>query len=143
MKPPHAPTRRLRTLSIGLCALLAAVSAGGCRSGTSPPSKAVSPYAGPVVEIDSTGPQHVAVLRAPSAGWSFTLDRTEPAPGGVEVFVTATRPNPAFMHAQVECFLRAGTGVGSGRPLSLYVRTADFGGAAAGMPYHPAARAGG
>ena len=146
----HAPTRRRRTpgaLCIGLSALFSATAVGafasGCRSGTRPPPKSVTPHVGPVVELDSTGPQHVAVLRAPSAGWAFTLDRTEPAPNGVEVFVTATRPNPAFMHAQVECLLRAGTGVGTSRPVALFVRVLDFAGGDRSAPYHPADRAGG
>jgi hypothetical protein len=133
-------------LCIGLWGALSAAAVGaicGCRSGTRPPPKTVTPYAGPVVEVDSSGAQHMAVLRAPSAGWAFTLDRTEPSPNGVEVFVTATRPNPAFMHAQVECLLRAGAGVGSSRPIGVFVRIVNFGSDPGGVAYHASARAGG
>lgn len=132
---------RPRRVSMSV-ALAAAAILGACAGGRrSEPRASHVPYAGPVVRLDSTGPQHVAVLDAPSAGWAFTLDAVEPKSGTTEAFVTATRPDPAFMHAQVVTPLSVGTGVASNKPMTLLVRVLDFGVPGRGTPYARAATA--
>jgi hypothetical protein len=84
-------------------------------------------YDGPACTLDSSGNQHVVVLQAPSAGWTFSLDRAERKLRTTELFFTATRPDPAFMHAQHVVSLRAGTGVESDRTVIVYVRVAEHG----------------
>lgn len=124
---------------IGWAALAAGVAIGlsalpGCKGGTRRPVKAAAPatYDGPPISVESSGAHHVVVLTAPSAGWAFTMDRSEPALRSTEVFLTATRPNPAFMHAQQVVPLRAGTGVDAAKPVDVYVRFLDFGASPSG-----------
>ncbi len=136
-------SRLIGTLVLAAGVMLACGVVSGCRgsgSGRAPPKAISASYDGPPVEVESSGPQHVVVFQAPSAGWSFTMDRSEPARRTTDVFLTATRPNPAFMHAQQVVPLRAGTGVPADKPVDVYVRVLDFGRAGGSEPYRPASR---
>ncbi len=132
---PRSVPARTRYLArwIGLWGLAAGIvcSAGvlpACKGGGRRPVKSSSGvYDGPPVTLDSSGSQHVVVLQAPSAGWTFSLDRAERKLRGTELFLTATGPDPAFMHAQHVVSLRAGTGVESDRPVVVYVRVTEHG----------------
>jgi hypothetical protein len=137
-------SRRIGTAALAAGVMLASAASPGCRgsgTGRAPPKAISASYDGPPVQVESSGPQHVVILQAPSAGWAFTMDRSEPARGTTDVFLSATRPNPAFMHAQQVVPLRAGSGVAAGKPLDVYVRVLDFGNAGGSEPYRFATRA--
>lgn len=132
---------RRRRILIGLIAATASLLPGCAGGRRAEPRASPVPYAGPDIRLDSTGSQHVAVLHAPSAGWSFALDAVEPRSAGTDAFVTATRPDPAFMHAQVVTPLSVGTGVASNKPITLLVRVLDFGAPGRGASYSRVAAA--
>ncbi len=126
----------LGTLAAGL--IVASGTLPACKGSGRRPVKATpgaSSYDGPPVEVDASGPQHVIVFQAPSAGWSFSMDRAESTLRVTEVFVTATRPNPAFMYTQQVVHLRAGTGVDAKKPVDVYIRVLDYGARAGSEPY--------
>lgn len=136
---PH-PQRPRSVSSIGAVSLLIGVAIAplaGC-GGRPVPTIGAGPYAGPPLTIDSGGPQHRAVLTAPSAGWTFTLDTTRRQLDHTDVFVTIVRPDPAFMYTQALVTQEAGTGVDSSRPIELYARALAHGEKPADQPYNRA-----
>lgn len=124
------------TLRLFAPALLGlAVLAAGCGGGAGQVEKGPGQYEGPAIRIDSTGQQHLLILTAPTAGWSFTFDQVKKAFGHQELFVTVTRPNPAAMHAQVIVEQRLGTSVDVATPLTVYVREVTYGADPSERPY--------
>jgi hypothetical protein len=113
-----------------------------CGGGGGQVDRGSGAYSGPDIRIDSTGPKHLLILTAPSAGWSFTFDQVRPAFGHQELFVTVVSPNPAAAHAQVVVEQRLGTTVDSGTPLTVLVRTLEHGQNPAFRPYQLAGRSG-
>jgi hypothetical protein len=64
----------------------------------------------PPIRLDQTGGaggRHLVVMQVPTGGWTVTIDRAEVTPDGRRIFVTARRPDPAFMHTQAFVELRA------------------------------------
>ena len=134
----------MRTILPLLAAPLLAMAwlAPGCAGGGGHVEKGQGRYDGPAIRIDSTGTQHLLILTAPTAGWSFTFDQVKKAFGHQELFVTVTKPNPAAMHAQVIVEQRLGTSVDSKTPLTVFVREVDFGSDPDARPYEFAAKSG-
>lgn len=130
--------------SFGMALLIGAVAAGsaipvaGCASRSA--SRDEMAYTGPAVAVDSNGPQHIVVVSAPSAGWQVALDQVKPAVDATEVFVTLTRPNPAYMHAQQIVEQRLASTVQKRDPIRVLARIVDFGASPTAAPYRTAAR---
>lgn len=139
--PPGDPARipALNWIGSALAAaatLAAIIAPAGCSGGgRRPPRAAATPYAGPDVRVDSSGPDHIVTFQASSTGWAFTVDAVQPKSGVTEVYASATRPNPAFMQAQVVTPLSVGTGVDARTPIAVRVRVLDFGARAGEQPY--------
>lgn len=139
--PAHSPAGNpaLRWIGSALAAaatLVAMSPAGGCAGGgRRAPRTATTPYAGPDIRVDSSGPAHVVIFQAPSTGWSFAVDLVQPKSRVTEVYTSATRPNPAFMHAQVVTPLSVGTGVDARSPIAVRVRVLDHGIRPDAQPY--------
>jgi hypothetical protein len=126
------PMRRsaIHVSSIALLSLLSACAGGGGE-----PRIAADAWTGPPISLQTAQGNHIAVLTAPTGGWSFVLDRTRPAFGRSEAFVTATQPDPAAMHTQAQARHEAGTGVPVTTALELYARELDHGEKPADQPY--------
>jgi hypothetical protein len=86
--------------------------------------------------VDTSGAQQFVVFTAPSGGWAVQLDRTRRELFSVEAFITARRPNPAFVHTQSLVEHRVATGVPSTTPLTVYLRLLPHG-QEDGEPYIP------
>lgn len=125
-------------LVIGATAAGSAVLLPGCA--TSQAVRDGQAYSGPQIAVDSSGPQHIVVLSAPSAGWQVALDRVKPSLEATEVFVTLTRPNPAYMHAQQIVEQRLASTVQKRDSIRVLARIVDFGASPADAPYRQAAR---
>lgn len=103
-------------------------------------------YDGPPIAIDSTaggggegagavGEQHMLVLTAPSAGWSFMLDTVRESYKQREVFVTVVGPNPAYSYAPGPVEQHLGTAVESRVPITVYARVLEYAEKAEGQGY--------
>ena len=136
-------------LAFARCMLLLSCFAGAglllpaCGGSGAQVDQGTGEYRGPEIRIDSTGPRHILVLTAPTAGWSFTFDQVRPAFGHHELFVTVISPNPAAAHAQVVVEQRLGTTVDSGTPLTVFVRNLEHGQGPGARPYQLAGRSDG
>jgi hypothetical protein len=73
---------------------------GGCGGGPRVFNISPEAYRGPDLTIQSKPPQHVAIIQAPTPGWTFSFDASRPQFGYTDVFLTITRPNPAFVYTQ-------------------------------------------
>ncbi|MCC6662068.1 MAG: hypothetical protein IT437_14425 [Phycisphaerales bacterium] len=130
----------LRRLVLAAFIGVVAALATGCGSRPGPVVEQADAYRGPSVSIDSTGPLHVIILTAPTAGWEVSFDQARQALGDTEVYVTARSPNPAYMYAQSQVAQRVGTSVDSKRPVRALVRVVPYGLAAKDFPYRVAAK---
>ena len=79
----------------------------------------------PPVMIDAASGRHLVVMRVPTGGWTLTIDKSEIMPDGQRVFVTARRPDPAFMHTQAFVNLRALTQVPVETNIEVVARVLD------------------
>lgn len=129
----------IRAAAIGSMVLAALLVLEGCASGNRPPRAKDSGYAGPPISVEESGSQHIVVLTAPTAGWSFSLDEVRDRMGGKDVFVTVRRPNPAYLHAQAEVVQNLGTEVASNVPLEVYARVLDHDTKNGSLSYYHAA----
>ncbi len=107
--------------SIAALSLLA-LFGSSCSDAIRPPQKAAEHYSGPPLSIESTPPQYRVILTAPTGGWSFRLDQTRRAFDHTDVFVTLTRPDPAYMQTQAQVRQEAGTEIDPSQPITLYAR---------------------
>jgi hypothetical protein len=121
-------TARLSVLAT-LCLLLT-----GCFGGNS----VISPeqYTGPSLRLETLEARHLIVFRAPSPGWTATIDRTERRLDFTRVFLTLRRPDPGMLYAQIMVDQRVLTPVPASRDIRLYARTVDFAERDKKPPYH-------
>ena len=107
--------------------LVASVVLIGCSSsGTRPPTANDQGYDGPPLSVGQVGDEHLVVLTAPTAGWTFSLDEVRSRMGGKDVFVTVRRPNPAYLHPQAVVEQNLGTRVPLSDPIDVYARVLDY-----------------
>lgn len=138
--------RRVRSAALWLLILPLSVGAGasllqGCSRGGSGVRIADAPYAGPDIAIDASGAQYQVVLTAPTGGWEFRRDRIRDSLDGREIFVTAIRPNPAYMHTQALTEHRLGTSAPTTAPVRLFARLIDHDQDPGSAHYRPAGSA--
>lgn len=98
----------------------------GCLS-VGHPALSSEPYNGPALSVDSSGAQHRVVLAAPTSGWSLTFDRSQKLFDRTEVYVTITRPNPAYPTTQVVVTLNLDSAVDIREDLAVFARVLDYG----------------
>lgn len=79
----------------------------------------------PPIRLDQTNGRHLVVMQVPTGGWTVTIDRAEVTPDGRRIFVTARRPDPAFMHTQAFVELRALSEVSADIPVEVVARVLD------------------
>ncbi len=82
----------------------------------------------PPIRLDQTGGaggRHLLIMQVPTGGWTFTIDKAEVTPEGRRIFVTARRPDPAFMHTQAFVELRALSEVPADTPVEIVARVLD------------------
>ena len=79
----------------------------------------------PPIMLDTASGRHLVVMRVPTGGWTLTIDKAEIIPDGQRVFVTARRPDPAFMHTQAFVNLRALTQVPAETNVEVVARVLD------------------
>ena len=101
-----------RTILAAIAALTVATAllAPGCRLlpwGNNNVTITAPNPAVPPIRLSQTGGRHLVIMQAPTGGWTFTIDRAEITSEGRRLFVTARRPDPAFMHTQAFVELRA------------------------------------
>lgn len=119
-----------RTILAALAAVLGATTllATGCRllpwGNNSVTITAPNPEV-PPIRLSQTGGRHLVIMHAPTGGWTFTIDRAEVTPEGRRIFVTARRPDPAFMHTQAFVELRALSEVSADIPVEVVARVLD------------------
>jgi hypothetical protein len=132
--------RRSHRYPAFLAACGSALTLAGCFSGASRPEKEGQTYGGPPISIESseavatapiaglgmTGAQHIVVLAAPTAGWSFTLDSVQDAYQRREVYLTIMRPNPAYPGARAAVQQRMASEVELRAPIDVYARVLDY-----------------
>lgn len=104
---------------------LAACSLVGCGPSRFVPSKSETAWTGPEVWIEST-PQWTVVAKAPTGGWTVTLDQLMEQRGRTEVFVTLKRPNPTFLVTAAEVEQRVITPLKTNVPIWVYARIQNF-----------------
>jgi hypothetical protein len=120
-------TRRsnLSLSAAALAALAAFVSSGaGCAS-SDRVSVGSGSYEGPQIRASAAAGKHTVILTAPSGGWAFRLDQTRPKLGATQVFVTAQKPNPAFMQTQALVDHEVTTGVATDQTIEVYARVLE------------------
>jgi hypothetical protein len=122
-------------LGVLAASLLAACSASGPR----PPRGNETGYSGPSISINTAAAEYVVVLKAPTAGWSFSLDEVRDRMGGKNVFVTVRRPNPAYLHAQAEVEQNLGTRVSSSESITVFARVLEYNDRGKKLVYYQAA----
>ncbi|MCC5823849.1 MAG: hypothetical protein LAT64_08880 [Phycisphaerales bacterium] len=79
----------------------------------------------PAVKLDQASGRHLIVMHVPTGGWTLNIDRAEVTPEGRRVFITARRPDPAFMHTQAFVELRALTEVPVDTHIEVVARVLD------------------
>lgn len=122
-------------MHIARTAVIAALVLGACAKKQSVVER--TPYAGPAISLDSSGPRHTAVLAAPSSGYRVQFDRKLRRFDETDVFITVTRPDPSQMHAQSIVPLNLDTTVASSERIVLYARVRDFGTSGVKDAYRP------
>ena len=119
---------RLGNLSVSAAALAAVAAMGvgiaGCASSDKVSIGSVS-YEGPEIRGSQAAGKHTVVLTAPSGGWAFRLDETRPKLEATQVFVTAQRPNPAYMQTQALVQHEVTTGVAVDQKIKVFARVLD------------------
>lgn len=118
----HTPIRAAAWI-VTLAAL--ASSLCGCGPSRFVPSKTDAAWIGPEVWIEST-PQWTVAAKAPTGGWTFTLDQLMEQRGRTEVFVTLKRPNPTFLVTAAEVEQRVTTPLKNNIPIWVYARIQNF-----------------
>ena len=113
----------LSAASLLAIAAFSAAPAGCARSDK--PSIASQPYEGPQIRRSEAAGKHTLILTAPSGGWSFTVDQTRRTLEHTEVFVTAKRPNPAYMTTQALVDHEVTTGIATDQPITPFARVLD------------------
>ena len=106
---------------VPLCFCLAAALTG-CGGGPGQFTISSETYRGPELAIQSKPPQHVVIMQAPTPGWIFSFDASRPQFGFTDVFLTITRPNPAFVFSQAVVSQEVGTEIGVNEPIVVYAR---------------------
>ncbi len=106
--------------------LLLGVAAGTAGCGTSRPTLSEARYNGPPIEVDRSGKLYRLTFQAPSQGWTFTLDQVQPSLDKATLLVTARKPDPSYMYAQVLVDQQLLTQVETSTPIDVYVRVAEF-----------------
>lgn len=86
------------------------------------------PWSGPSIEVAEAEAEssHVLIVRAPTPGWTVTLDGDRARLECVEVFVTLREPNPAFVYPQVIAEHRLLTSIPTEREIRVYARRLAF-----------------
>lgn len=115
---------------VGIGTLAPAFFAAGC--GGSGPRIIRESFQGPNLTIESAGSTHKVILAAPSSGWNLTLNAVRPGFERADVFITITRPDPAYMHAQSIVMQHLDTGVANSTEIHLFARELEYGQPAGG-----------
>ena len=131
-----------RVAAILLAILAPSVVFIGCAGRLPPPVATDATYSGPELSVDSSGPEHVVMIEAPSPGWVPSLDQVLDALDRRDIFVTLRRPDPRFLYAQQIVVQQVGTGVPSSVPVRVCARIVEFNDATRGVRYPIAARSG-
>jgi hypothetical protein len=121
-----SPKIQLRFALALTAAVLAASSLIGCQTSPSPPPTTGAAYIGPLLTLESGDKHHQVIASTPSAGWTFTFDRTELNDGRHDLFLTLRRPNPLFSYSSTPVEQRAASSVRSTVPVDVYARICDF-----------------
>lgn len=101
------------------CLFLAACASSG-------PQVSSAPYTGPALSVDSSGMQHRVVLAAPTSGWSLAFDRSQKLFDRTEVYITITRPNPAYATNPVLVNLNLNTAVDVREDVAIFARVLNY-----------------
>ncbi len=107
----------------------------GCQSSPTAPTAGGGSYAGPDITLDSSGRVHVAVVLAPSPGWTITLDRTTAAFRRSRLFLTLRQPNPGVAYPAVMVTQRVAAEVRTTEPVDLFARVVEFTDTESEAPY--------
>lgn len=131
--------RPARRALIIVSAILAGLSLGACRSGLERPRiETTAPYDGPPVSFSATSRTHVAVISAPTPGWTVEFEVAEPTFDRDHAFITLRRPRPGLALAQVVVDHSIDTGVALTRPVGVFIRVLDADAEKSGVPFRPA-----
>lgn len=123
---PHRTHNTARMILLGACLLIPA----GCRVVDKLPWRSQEMITDPKpstppIMLDAASGRHLVVMRVATGGWTLSVDKAEIIPDGQRVFVTARRPDPAFMHTQAFVSLRALTQVPVGTNIEVVARVLD------------------
>jgi hypothetical protein len=121
--PKVRPSIRGAARTLALAALACTLTA--CGPSRFVPSKSDAAWNGPEIWLEST-PQWTVVAKAPTGGWTVTLDQLMEQRGRTEVFVTLKRPNPTFLVTAAEVEQRVITPHKNNIPVWVYARIQNF-----------------
>lgn len=79
----------------------------------------------PPLALETANDLHVVAFRAPSGGWTISIDRSEIVPNATRLYVTLRRPDPAFSHTQALVDLHALSNTPADQPVELVARLLD------------------
>jgi hypothetical protein len=117
--------RAPRSLAFAAVVLAALI---GCSGKTAAPDVAPGRFEGFDVTLSQPNTGHTVHLRAPTPGWTVSLDRVLPGPGQVmEAYISLQKPNPSWMLPQMLVDHQIATGIDPRLPVRVYVRTLDHG----------------
>ena len=120
-----SPKFQLRSAAAVTLAALAASTLIGCQTSPSPPPTTTTPYAGPVLRMETAVGVHQVVASTPTGGWTISFDRSELNDGRHDIFVTLRRPNPLFSYSSEPLEQRAASDVEATIPADVYARICD------------------
>ena len=125
--PKVRPAFRAATRATARALALAGLACGltACGPSRFVPSKSETGWNGPEIWIEST-PQWNIVAKAPTGGWSFTLDQLMEQRGRTEVFVTLKRPNPSYLVTAAQVEQRVTTPLKNNVPIWVSARIQNF-----------------
>lgn len=112
----------MKPLTIMIAGAFTALAA--CATNT-PVIEAGTPYAGPVIEFDSSGRTHIAKITAPSGGWAVRHDLTRQGWPDAEAFITLVAPPEGSMVTQALVEHLVDTQVSTSEGCRLMVRRTE------------------
>lgn len=127
VRPPTLPRsirHRIAPIAAIACTLLPTLLIG-CVSAVPAPSASDAPFQGPPVSLTTDGVHHLAVVEAPSPGWSVSLTRELPGPGHRAAYITIKKPFPGVIYPQVIVTQRVSTRINLDQPVRVYARVLE------------------
>lgn len=126
-QPVHTSRRRALIATSVVALGLALPSISGCYG---PPPKPVFPegeedrFVGLDIALDSSGPQHVLIVKTPTGGYQCTVEFVADSFDGKDVYLLIREPNNLYVYSTTARPARIATGVESKIPIRVLAHQA-------------------